>query len=51
MWLSRTFNYEGHVLNFLNKNKELISNVSVSRCFGEEFIVFFYTYAPELLKE
>ena len=42
MWLSRFFNYEGHVLNFLNKNKVLISNVSITRD-GDRFIVFFYT--------
>lgn len=46
MWLSKTFNYEGHVLNFLNKNKWLISNVSITRCDGDKFIVFFYTDTP-----
>ena len=45
MWLSRIFNYEGHVLNFLNKNKWLISNVSITND-GDRFIVFFYTDTP-----
>ncbi len=50
MWLSRIFNYEGHVLNFLNKNKRLISNVSITRCDGDRFIVFFYTETSIVLE-
>lgn len=45
MWDSRQFNYRGHVVLFLNRNKETITDVSICNNGGNitnnAFVVFF----------
>ena len=45
MWDSRQFNYTGHVVLFLNRNKETITDVSICNNGGsvayKTFVVFF----------
>lgn len=45
MWSSRQFNYQDHVVLFLNRNKETITDVSICNNGGsvvyKTFVVFF----------
>ena len=50
MWLSKKFDCRGHVEHFLNMNKNLVSNVSIT-IDRSWFVVFFYTDTPHLITD
>ncbi len=46
MWLYREFDFNGHIVNFLNKNHHLINSVSVTTNLSKidlitRYVVFF----------
>ena len=42
LWMCKSFMFSNQVTEFLNKNKDIISNVTITRYSGE-YNVFFYT--------
>lgn len=44
MWQTKEFDYKDRVVDFINKNKDKIINVSITYiCIGMKFIIFYYT--------